>query len=64
MHVDFHLDKDFNTSNTKCKHTRTVISFGGPLAGYKNTGDERAEQSDSKFKVGANKGGGCDRACA
>ena len=49
MYVDFYLDKDFNTSNTKCKYTRALVNFGGPLPGYKNTGDSRAEQSDSKF---------------
>lgn len=49
MFVDFHLDKYFNTTNTKCKFTRGIIPFGGPLEGYKNTGDERREQSNSEF---------------
>merc|ERR1719478_222842 len=41
MFVDFHLDKYFNTTNTKCKFTRGIIPLGGPLEGYKNDGDER-----------------------
>ena len=42
--VDFHLDNNFNTTNTKCAHTRSIIPFGGPLEGYKNTEDREDEQ--------------------
>ena len=49
MFVDYHLDKYFNTSNQKCQFSQGIIPFGGPLEGYKNTGDERMEQQTSKF---------------
>jgi hypothetical protein len=48
MFVDYHLDKYFNTSNQKCQFSQGIIPFGGPLEGYKNTGDERMEQQNSK----------------
>ena len=31
MFVDFHLDNKFNSTNTKCKFTRSILPFGGPL---------------------------------
>jgi hypothetical protein len=31
MKGDFHLDAKFNTTNTKNKYTRSIVSFGGPL---------------------------------
>jgi hypothetical protein len=49
MFFDFHLDKYFNTSNNKCKFTRGILEFGGPLEGYLHTEDDDDEQRDSKF---------------
>ena len=31
MFVDFHLDNKFNANNSKCKFTRSILPFGGPL---------------------------------
>jgi len=44
MIVDFHLDDTFNLTNTKCKFTRTILEFGGPLEGYPNTVTNETEQ--------------------
>ena len=49
MHVDFHLDKNFNTTNLANAYTRTILNFGGPLAGYKNISVQNEQkQRDSK----------------
>ena len=50
MYVDFHLDKNFNTTNTANAYTRTIMFFGGPLAGYENiTIDNEQNQTDSEY---------------
>ena len=51
MFVDFHLDKYFTKTNQKCKFTRGIMPFGGPLEGYKNTSDSRLEQQTSKYST-------------
>lgn len=45
--VDYYFDKDFSISNPKSKHSRGVLSFGLPLAGYKNKDDAAEEQSEN-----------------
>jgi len=50
MFVDFHLDNEFNTTNTKCKFTRSIVSFGGPLPGYRNTRVDEDEQEKKTKK--------------
>jgi len=49
MFVDFHLDNQFNVSNTACKFTRSIIPFGGPLKGYADTKTNSTQQA-SKLK--------------
>ena len=58
MLVDFHLDNRFNSTNTKCKFTRSILPFGGPLDRktgdgermYKNTEDKEDEQEKALRK--------------
>jgi hypothetical protein len=58
MLVDFHLDNKFNSTNTKCKFTRSILPFGGPLDRktgdgermYKNTEDKEDEQEKALRK--------------
>jgi len=55
--VDFHLDNKFTSNNTKCKFTRSILPFGGPLDRttdggermYMNTTDQEDEQ-DAKLR--------------
>lgn len=47
LFFDFHLDKYFNTSNTKSQFTRGIIVTGGPLEGYQNTDKDYEEQNNS-----------------
>ena len=57
MFVDFHLDNKFNTNNSKCKFTRSILPFGGPLDRvdkdgvrlYMNTSQE-AEEQEKKLR--------------
>ena len=53
MFVDFNLDNKFNTNNTKCKFTRSILPFGGPLDRaedgvriYMNTTHKEEEQKN------------------
>lgn len=48
-HFDFHVDKEFNTTNPKSAFSRSIISIGGPLRGYKNT-EDRADEQEKKMK--------------
>lgn len=49
MYVDFHVDKNFNTTNTANAFTRTIMFFGGPLAGYNNISiDNEPNQTESE----------------
>ena len=50
MSVDFLLDKNFALNNTVNMFSRSILSFGGPLAGYNNTEDDEDKQ-DSKLKT-------------
>jgi len=58
MFVDFHLDNQFSTNNTKCQFTRSILPFGGPLDVkaddgaqlYKNMDDKEDEQDNKRKK--------------
>jgi hypothetical protein len=58
MFVDFHVDNQFNTSNTKSKFTRSILPFGGPLDRtdsdgvrlYLNTTHKEKKQDDATKK--------------
>jgi hypothetical protein len=57
MFVDFHLDNKFNTSNTKCKFTRSILPFGGPLDRNDNDGvrlylntSHKEDEQDKKLR--------------
>lgn len=50
--VNFHLDKDFDTSNLVCKWSRASISFGGPLPNLLADGS-REFNSTSKLETSA-----------
>lgn len=45
--VDYYFDKGFSVSNLRSKHSRGVLSYGLPLAGYKNQDDRAEEQSEN-----------------
>ena len=48
--VGSHLDQYFNMTNTKLEFTQGIIPLGGPLEGYKNTGDDRRKQQDRELR--------------
>ena len=57
MFVDFHLDNKFNTSNTKCTFTRSILPFGGPLDRNDNDGvrlylntSHKEDEQDKKLR--------------
>jgi hypothetical protein len=57
MFVDFHLENKFNTNNSKCKFTRSILPFGGPLDRVDKDGvrfymniSQEAEEQEKKLR--------------
>lgn len=48
--VDYYFDRGFGHSSLRSKHTRAVIMFGRPLAGYTSPADRDQEQTDKLSK--------------
>eukprot|EP00961_Rhodomonas_salina_P208334 2811287-Rhodomonas_salina.1 len=42
--VDFYFDKNFNVENPVSMFSRTLLQFGGPVAGFNRTDEDKSDQ--------------------